>query len=59
MDYMTIKEAAAKWGVSERRILQYCHTRRINGAAKMGNTWIIPKTTEKPIDGRRKQKNEN
>lgn len=54
MNYITTKEAADKWGVSDRRVLQYCHAGRIEGAAKMGNTWIIPKTAEKPVDGRRK-----
>lgn len=55
MDYITTKAAAAKWGVSDRRVLQYCNADRIDGAVKMGNTWLIPKTTEKPIDGRTKQ----
>lgn len=53
MDYMTTKEAAKKWGISDRRILQYCHAGRIEGAVKMGNTWIIPKDAEKPADMRR------
>ncbi len=55
MDYMTTKEAAEKWGVSDRRILQYCHEERITGAVKMGNTWLIPKSTEKPKDGRNRK----
>lgn len=54
MDYITTKEAAKKWGISDRRVLQYCNAGRIKGAAKMGNTWLIPKAAEKPIDGRRK-----
>lgn len=59
MDYMTTKEAAAKWGISDRRVLQYCNTNRIDGAIKMGNTWLIPKTSVKPIDGRTKQGKEH
>ncbi|MGI5899708.1 MAG: helix-turn-helix domain-containing protein [Christensenellales bacterium] len=58
MNYMTTKEAAAKWNISDRRILQYCNTGRIPGAAKMGNTWLIPKDAEKPKDGRRKEAKE-
>lgn len=58
MEYMTTKEAAEKWGVSDRRILQYCNTGRISGAAKMGNTWIIPIDAKKPKDGRRKENQE-
>ena len=38
MDYITTKEAAAKWGISDRRILQYCNDKRIDGAVKMGKT---------------------
>ena len=54
MNYITTKEAAAQWGISDRRILQYCNTGRIEGAEKMGNTWLIPKNAEKPADGRTK-----
>lgn len=52
MDYITTKEAAEKWSISDRRVLQYCNSERIKGAVKMGNTWLIPKTAEKPADGR-------
>jgi len=56
MDYITTKEAAVKWQVSDRRILQYCNTGRIVGAEKIGNTWLIPKSAEKPTDRRFKDK---
>ena len=36
MDYMTIKETAAKWKVSDRRVLQYCKMGRIIGAERWG-----------------------
>lgn len=55
MDYMTTKQAAEKWQISDRRVLQYCNDGRIAGAEKMGNTWLIPKKAEKPADGRRKE----
>ncbi len=55
MDYMTTKQAAAKWQISDRRVLQYCNDGRIEGAEKMGNTWLIPKNSQKPVDGRTKQ----
>jgi excisionase family DNA binding protein len=55
MDYITTKEAAEKWNISDRRVLQYCNAGRIKGAVKMGNTWLIPKRAEKPIDGRTKE----
>ena len=52
MDYITTKDASVKWGVSDRRILQYCNADRIKGAVKIGNTWLIPKNAEKPADKR-------
>ena len=55
MDYMTLKEAAEKWGVTPRRVNYYCAGERIPGAMKMAGVWLIPKNAEKPIDGRTKQ----
>ena len=34
MDYMTLKEAAEKWGVTPRRVNYYCAAGRIPGAVK-------------------------
>ena len=51
MDYMTLKEAAEKWGVTPRRVNYYCAAGRIPGAVKMAGVWLIPKNAEKPIDG--------
>ncbi len=59
MDYMTTKQAAGKWQISDRRVLQYCNDGRIEGAEKMGNTWLIPKAAEKPVDGRYKKRSDN
>ena len=55
MDYMTLKEASEKWGVTPRRINYYCSAGRIPGAVKMGTVWLIPKSAQKPVDGRTKQ----
>lgn len=55
MDYMTLKEASEKWGVSSRQINYYCTDGRIHGAVKMAGVWLIPKEAEKPVDGRTKQ----
>lgn len=49
---MTIKEAADKWNVSERRIRQLIQDGRIDGAIKIGTTWDIPNDSSKPIDKR-------
>lgn len=59
MDYITTKETAIKWNITERMVVYYCASERISGAQKMGNTWLIPKAADKPADGRRKDdKNE-
>lgn len=55
MDYMTLKEASEKWGVSVRQINYYCAGGRISGAVKMATIWLIPKDAEKPVDRRRKK----
>lgn len=34
--YLSIREAAEKWGVSDRRINQYCSEGRIPGAERIG-----------------------
>lgn len=55
MEYMTLKEAGEKWGISARQINYYCSAGRIPGAVKMATLWLIPKDAKKPIDGRTKQ----
>ena len=54
MDYMTLKEASEKWGVSVRHINYYCAGGRFPGAVKMGTVWLIPKDSQKPADKRYK-----
>lgn len=55
MDYITAREAAEKWGVSERRINQYCAEDRIPGAERFGGAWAIPAGAEKPGDPRKQK----
>lgn len=61
MDYMTLKEASEKWGVSSRQVNYYCVEGRISGAVKMAGVWLLPKEIAKPADRRYKKqvKNEN
>ena len=54
MDYMTLKEASEKWGISSRQVNYYCVEVRIPGAVKIAGVWLIPKDAEKAIDERRK-----
>lgn len=55
MDYITIKEAAAKWGVSTRAVTYHVVNGRIAGAIKRGNLWLIPENSPQPSDERRKK----
>lgn len=50
--YMTLKEAAEKWGIGDRRINTLCLEGRIEGASKIGNLWVIPVDTPKPDENR-------
>ncbi len=54
MSYLSIKEMAEKWGISERRIMRLCQDNRIDGAIKNGKVWCIPEETKKPLDKRSK-----
>ena len=51
--YLSVREAAEKWGVSQRRVHQYCAEGRIPGAQKLGKSWAVPAGAEKPADPRR------
>lgn len=59
MDYMTLREASEKWGISTRQINYYCTEDRIPGTVKMAGVWLIPKDAEKPADGRTRQMQSN
>ncbi len=52
MEYMSAKDAANKWGISQRRVAILCVEKRILGAERVGNMWLIPKKAQKPIDAR-------
>ena len=42
VDYITTKEAAKNWGITDRMVVYHCSVGRIKGAKKMGNTWLVP-----------------
>lgn len=52
LSYISAKEAAEKWNISQRRVAILCSEERISGAMMVGNMWIIPANAEKPIDKR-------
>ncbi|MPM76532.1 hypothetical protein SDC9_123530 [bioreactor metagenome] len=50
--YMSAKEAAEKWGISERRVRILCAEGRVDGVLRTSWAWNIPSDTPKPADGR-------
>lgn len=52
MEVMSAREAADKWGISQRRVAVLCSENRIADAQMLGNMWLIPASAEKPIDAR-------
>ena len=54
--FMTVKQAAEQWGISDRRIRVLCSQGKIPGAYQEGKGWKIPVSAKKPTDGRYKSK---
>ena len=52
MEVMSAREAADRWGISQRRVAVLCSENRIANAQMLGNMWLIPINAEKPIDAR-------
>ena len=53
--YMTVKQAAEKWGISDRRVRILCSEGKILGVTREGRSWKIPVDAKKPEDGRYKK----
>ena len=51
--YITVQEAAEKWGVTPRQVQILCKGNRIAGATRMSRIWIIPENAEKPTNDKR------
>ncbi|MBR5686380.1 MAG: Fic family protein [Prevotella sp.] len=52
MEYIKVSEAAAKWGLSARRVRVLCAEGRIGGVVRKGNLYMIPANALRPSDGR-------
>lgn len=58
--YITVQEAAEKWGVTERRVQLWCKLKKIMGATMLSRIWIIPEHAERPsLLRKRKRINNN
>ncbi|MBQ6142994.1 MAG: Fic family protein [Clostridia bacterium] len=52
--FLTAKEVAEKWGISDRRVRILCAQGKIPGAYQEGRGWKIPANAKKPEDSRYK-----
>lgn len=59
MEYMTVVDAAAGWGVSPRLVHRYLQDGRVAGAVRFGPAWMIPADAAKPGDPRRERKTDS
>ncbi len=50
--YITVKQAAERWGISDRRVRILCSEGKIAGVIREGSRWMIPSDAKKPEDGR-------
>lgn len=57
MNYLTVTQAAEKWGISTRRVRLLCANGDIAGVTRKGNLYLIPEDTEKPVDRRKLPRN--
>lgn len=53
MEYLTVTQAAEKWGISTRRVRLLCANGEIDGVIRKGKLYMIPVETEKPFDKRK------
>jgi len=57
--FISTREIAEKWGISDRRVRVLCRENKIPGAVKDGKSYEIPMNATKPIDGRLSSSAEN
>ena len=52
--YISVNDAATKFNISKRRVQILCEQGRIAGANMVSGVWLIPETSTKPEDKRKK-----
>ena len=57
-EMISVKAAAERWNITERRVSALCKDGKIAGAMKQGNRWMIPADTQKPAETALQQINE-
>lgn len=53
MEYVSVKQAADSWGLSERSVRNYCAAGRVPGAVLQGKVWLLPGGAERPVRKKR------
>ena len=48
MTYLTIKEAAELWEITEQMVRRYCREGRVSGAVHREGNWYVPKGVARP-----------
>lgn len=49
--YITTKQAAEKWGITQRQVQVHCQKNRIPGVLKFGKSYMIPSDATRPVYG--------
>ena len=52
--YESTITAAARWGITPRRVRKLCAQGRVPGAIHVGRDWLLPTGSEQPGDRRRR-----
>ncbi len=48
VNFLTVSQVAAMWGISERAVRNYCAQGKIRGAFLAGKTWNVPENAKRP-----------
>jgi hypothetical protein len=54
IEWITPKQAAERWGITERQVQSLCSNGKVSGAERFAHVWLIPRDAPKPVDGRTK-----
>ena len=46
--YINVREAAERWGVTERQVQRMCGAGMISGVIHFGKSWAVPEDAPKP-----------
>ena len=49
MKYLSVKQMAERWKLTDRSVRRYCDMGMIDGAFPVDGIWIIPEDAKKPV----------